>query len=276
MQRALVLGGGGSTGVAWETGLIAGLAELGVDLSTADMFVGTSAGAIVTAQLSTGVPIAELFAGQTSAVIAEELTGSLGVGGILRFMVTGAWWGDHQRGRAWLGRAALRASTPPEAERRPIIEQRLPVHDWPSRPLRLTAVDAESGEFVTFDAGSGVPLVDAVAASCAVPTVWAPVTINGRRYVDGGVRSLANVDAAAGCDRLVVLSPRIAALRRGDRPDAQAATLGVPHVVISADRTAQATMGANPMNPAYRVPAARAGFEQAARVVDQVRGVWAS
>ena len=84
MQRALVLGGGGSTGVAWETGLIAGLAELGVDLSTADMFVGTSAGAIVTAQHSTGVPIAELFAGQTSAVIAEELTGSLGVGGAVQ------------------------------------------------------------------------------------------------------------------------------------------------------------------------------------------------
>jgi len=70
----------------------------------------------------------------------------------------------------------------------------------------VTAVDAATGEFRTFDRDSGVPLVQAVAASCAVPGVYPPVTIGGRRYVDGGMRSAANVDLAAGVERVVVLA----------------------------------------------------------------------
>jgi NTE family protein len=156
-----------------------------------------------------------------------------------------------------------------------VIERRLPVRDWPARTLLLTAVDAESGATTIFDSGSGVPLADAVAASCAVPTVWAPVTIAGRRYIDGGARSVANADLAAGCARLVVLAPRAAAVRRADRPDAQAAALGVPFAVASPDRAARAVMGRDPMNPAYRAASARAGREQATRVAGRIRQAWA-
>jgi NTE family protein len=271
--RALVLGGGGVTGIAWEIGLLLGLAERGVELSTADGFVGTSAGSVVAAQLTSGVPLDRLFAEQ-EAGDAPELRGRLGVGGILRFTVAGAWRGDPARGRAWLGRAALKARTVPEAERLAVIERRLPARTWPARPLLLTAVDAETGATVVFDSTSGVSLLDAVAASCAVPTVWAPVTIAGRRYIDGGARSVANADLAAGCARLVVITPRAAAVRRADRPDAQAAALGVPFAVASPDRAARAAMGRDSMDPARRAASARAGREQAARLADHIRPAW--
>ena len=85
-----------------------------------------------------------------------------------------------------VGAYALAADTVPEAERRAVIESRLQSHEWPSRRIMLIAVDAATGDAVRFDSGSGASLVDAVAASCAVPGIWPPVTIGGRRYVDGG------------------------------------------------------------------------------------------
>jgi len=271
--RALVLGGGGVTGVAWEVGLVFGLAELGVSLSGADGFVGTSAGAVVAAQLTSGAGLERLYQDQVDGA-GRELPGRIRVGGILGFMVAGAWAGDPARGRAWLGRAALRATTVPESERRAVIGERLPSHDWPARPLLIPAVDAETGALTVFDASSGVPLVDAVAAGCAVPTVWAPVSIGGRRYIDGGVRSVANADLAAGCARLVVITPRLAAIRRRDRPDVQAAALRVPFTTIGPDREALSGMGRDSMSIAHRSEAAKAGREQAARVVEQVREAW--
>ena len=106
-----------------------------------------------------------------------------------------------------IGAYALAAETVPEADRRAVISGRLPSPDWPARRMLLVAVDAETGAMRVFDRQSGVSLVDAVAASCAVPGVWPPVTIGGRRYVDGGVRSGENADLAAGCGRIVVISP---------------------------------------------------------------------
>ena len=94
-----------------------------------------------------------------------------------------------------------------EPVRRAVIAARLPSHEWPAHPLVVTAIDAHSGAFTRFDASSGVPLVDAVAASCAVPGVWPPVSIGGRRYIDGGVRSVTNADLASGCGRVLVLAP---------------------------------------------------------------------
>ena len=88
-----------------------------------------------------------------------------------------------------------------------MIAQRLPSHDWPDRDLRISAIDTATGELVTFDRSSGVGLVDAVAASCAVPGVWPPVTIGDRRYMDGGVGSSVNMALADDCDVVVVLVP---------------------------------------------------------------------
>ena len=141
-------------------------------------------------------------------------------------------------------------------------------------PLKITAVDAESGEFATFDRTSGVPLVQAVAASCAVPGVYPPVSIDGRRYVDGGMRSAANADLAAGYDRLVVLAP----IPRGIGPmasvDAQVTGMVARVAVVSPDRDSKVAIGKNVLDPAARKPSAEAGRRQAAAVLAQVTEVW--
>ncbi|HEU0027751.1 MAG TPA: patatin-like phospholipase family protein [Ktedonobacterales bacterium] len=273
--KALVLGGGGVTGVAWETGLLMGLAEAGLDLSDADVFVGTSAGSVVAAQVSSGLSLDELFAAQI-AERSSEIAARMSRAALLRFMIAMAWPGDPQQARARLGRAALRAKAVPEAERRDVIASRLPSHEWPERRLLIPAVDAESGAVMVFDKGSGASLVDAVAASCAVPLVWPPMTINGRRYVDGGVRSVANADLAKGCERIVVIAPTTAALRRADGPAAQVAALGadVRSVIISPNAASRAAIGPNVLDPARRAVSAQAGRAQAAEVADQVRAVW--
>jgi len=165
------------------------------------------------------------------------------------------------------GQFALDATTVPEAARRAVIESRLPSAAWPATPTKLIAVDCGSGEMAAFDADSGVSLVDAVGASAAVPGVWPPVTINGRRYMDGGVRSADNADLAAGAAQIVVISPlgmdsplpttlplREVATRLKDG--------GATVTVISPDADSVAAIGANPLDPGTRVPAATAGRAQ--------------
>ncbi len=273
--RALVLGGGGVTGVAWEIGLLHGLAEAGVDLTRADLFVGTSAGSVVAAQITGGKPPAELYAHELADTSGDR-NATIGSGVLVRFVAASAFPGDRRRGRAWLGRAALRARTVPESARRTAIMARVPHDAWPRTPLRIPAVVAQTGEVVVFDAASGVSLIDAVAASCAVPLVWPPMTVNGTRYIDGGVRSVANVDLAAGHGRVVVVAPLTAALRRSDKPAAQAAALGpgVRSAVVSPSDAALTAIGRNPLNPDRRAAAAEAGRRQAAEVAERVRRAW--
>jgi len=274
-KRALVLGGGGVTGVAWEIGLLHGLAERGLDLAAADLFVGTSAGSVVAAQLTGSTSVAGLYeheladtSGDTNAVISSRV--------LLGFVLAALWPGDRARGRARLGRAALRARTVPESERRTAIAARVRRDEWPAARLLVPAVDAQTGEVRVFDSASGVSLIDAVAASCAVPLVWPPMTVGGRRYVDGGVRSVANVDLARGYDRVVVVAPVVAAARRADRPAAQARALGpgVRCAVITPTDAALTAIGRNPLDPSRRAPAARAGRDQAAEVAGRVQEVW--
>ena len=140
----------------------------------------------------------------------------------------------------------------------------------------MTAVDAETGEAAVFDRDGPVPLAAAVAASCAVPLVWPPITIDGRRYIDGGVRSVVNADLAAGCDRVVVLAPITGALRRSGRIAVQLAALGpgVRSVVVSPDARARRAIGWNVLDPARREASARAGRAQAAGVAAAVAAVW--
>ncbi|WIM99794.1 patatin-like phospholipase family protein [Actinoplanes oblitus] len=273
--KALVLGGGGVTGVAWEIGLLHGLAEHGVDLTDAGLFVGTSAGSVVAAQVLSGVPIEELFAAQRAAGTGE-IAARISAAGLLSFVIAGLWPGDPARGRAWLGRRALRARTLPEADRRAVIARRIGERDWPATRLLITAVEAATGTPKIFDAGSGVSLVDAVAASCAVPLTWPPVTIDGVRYIDGGVRSVANADLAAGSRRVVVLAPIAQSARRAGRPAAQLAALGpgVRGAVVSPDAAARAAIGRNMLDPARRRPAAEAGRAQAAAEARRLREVW--
>jgi NTE family protein len=275
---ALVLGGGGITGIAWEIGLLAGLAEAGVDLSGADFVVGTSAGSVVGAQVTSGAELEELYArqlepatGETAARLNRATLAQFGWA-MLRTR------GDHAAFRRRIGSIALAAEkaglTPSEQERLDVIGARLVSTEWPERPFVVTAVDAESGKFRTFDRESGVPLVSAVAASCAVPGVYPPVSIDGSRYVDGGMRSAANADVAQGYDRLVVLAP----IPRGIGPiasvDAQVTGLIARVAVVSPDRHSKAAIGKNVLDPAARAASAEAGRAQAMTVAQQVAGVW--
>jgi NTE family protein len=274
-RRALVLGGGGVTGIAWMTGLLAGLAEAGTDLAAADLVIGTSAGSVVGAQILSGTTVQDLYATQLTEPVGE-IAAKMGVRFLFGFLVNSFWPGDARVGRARLGRAAIQARTVPEAERKAVFETRMSNRAWPDQRLIITAVDAETGEPKNFDRDSGVLLLDAVAASCAVPLVWPPITINGRRYIDGGVRSPANADLATGCERVVVLAPLAQALRRSARIDGQLASLGaqVRSVVVSPDASARTAIGRNVLDPAHRVASARAGHVQAAAVAAAVAAVW--
>jgi NTE family protein len=274
-ERALVLGGGGVTGVAWELGLLAGLAELGVDLTDADLVVGTSAGSVVGADVTSGRSLAELYQAQL-APPAGEITARLGLTAIAKLSWVMLRSRDPVKARARIGKMALASKTVSEAERRKVIAARLPVRDWPDSQLIITAIDADSGEFTAFDASSGVGLVDAVGASCAVPGVWPPVTIGGRRYIDGGMRSAANVDLAAGYARVVVVAPLIRGFGYMPSVAGQVADLGTDAqaAVIAPDEAARSAIGRNVLDPARRAPAARAGHAQATREAERVAAVW--
>jgi NTE family protein len=128
---------------------------------------------------------------------------------------------------------------------------------------------------VVLDRDGGVDLVHAVAASCAVPLVWPPVTVGGHRYVDGGVRSATNVDVVTGVDRVVVLAPLPRSLSREQRIPAQLARTGArASAVASPDAASLAAIGRNVLDPAQRAAAARAGHSQAADVAEEVRAAW--
>jgi|SRR5580704_1613720 NTE family protein len=282
-SRALVLGGGGVTGVAWEIGVLAGLAARGVQLSAADLLVGTSAGSVVGALLAWGADPAQLYEEQlTPAAGAGQAGASTGVDTMRRRDMAIFGWAmlrhrDPDRARARVGRMALAAPTGPEARRREVIAARVPSAQWPARPLLVTAVDAVTGEFAVFTAASEVSLVDAVGASCAVPGVWPPVTMAGRRWIDGGIRSPANADLAAGYERVVVLAPITRGLRAASAVATQAAALtraGRAAAVVSPDQAAKAAIGRNVLDPARRAPAARAGHAQAGAALDRVGTVW--
>jgi NTE family protein len=275
LERALVLGGGGVTGVGWELGLIAGLASAGVRLLDADLVIGTSAGSVVAAQLTSGRDVEELYEAQLRPP-TSELAARLGPLSLLRFGVAMARSRDARQFRARIGAMALAAKTVSEADRRDVIAARLPSDSWPDRRMLVTAVDAETGEFVTFDRDSGVSLVDAVGASCAVPTVWPPVTIDGRRYIDGGMRSGANADLAADAERVVVIAPLSTGGGHMTRVTDQVAELSkrAKAVLIMPDKEAQAAIGRNVLDPARRAPAARAGRAQAARIAAEVASAW--
>ena len=277
-RTALVLGGGGVTGIAWELGVLTGLAEAGVDLTGADFVVGTSAGSVVGAQITSGAPLHELFDRQLQPPGSERVA-RMTRGTLARY----AWAmllsrGRDQDFRRRVGALALRAEaaglTPSEEERLAVIRSRLVSQEWPQRPLVVTAVDAESGEFRTFDRDAGVPLVAAVAASCAVPAVYPPVTVGGRRYIDGGMRSAANADLAQGHERVVVLAPIVRGAGPVTSVDAQVTGMVARVTVVQPDAASTAAIGKNVLDPAARRPSAEAGRAQGKSVVHQVAEVW--
>jgi NTE family protein len=291
-ERALVLGGGGSTGNAWLIGVIAGLFDAGLDVTTADLTIGTSAGSTAAAQIAGATPT-ELLAAILAAA-PQQRTGPVGSDGgrvpirpvadhMERMSRIIAAAEDAADMRRRTGAAALdmdAASDGSWQERwRATVAARLPSQRWPQRTVLVTAVDAHTGEPVVFDRHSGVDLVDAVAASCASGL---PYRIGDSRYIDGGYRSNAeNADLAAGYGRVLVLSPfggrSLAPLDWGTHLAAQVDELragGSSVETIFPESSSEHMFGANAMDLSLRPPAARAGYDQGRALADQLTEFW--
>jgi NTE family protein len=291
-ERALVLGGGGSAGNAWEIGVIAGLFDAGLDVTEADLIIGTSAGSTAAAQISSATKPTELLA---NILAAAPRTGPVGSD---RGRVPNRPAADHMEKtseiigaaedaadmRRRMGAAALEMDAASggsgQTQRRATVAARLPSQHWPQRPMLIVAVDAHTGEPVVFDRHSGVDLVDAVTASCAGPGV-PPHSIGDSRYIDGGYRSNENADLAAGYGRVLVLSPlggrSRAPLDWGIHLAAQADELRARHSrveTIFPDSNSRNAFGVNLMDPSTRPPAARAGYNQGRALAEQLSEFW--
>ncbi|MEU6375179.1 patatin-like phospholipase family protein [Streptomyces sp. NPDC046909] len=271
---ALVLGGGGPVGGAWLTGVLAGLADAGVDLARADVFIGTSAGAVFGTRLAHGEPPRELYVRQLAG--ADRLLLKVTAAQTLRFLWAALGSRDPERSIRRLGRAALGARSGPDA--RMLVRQVLRgAEDWPARDLRLAAVNARTGVVAAHGSDSGLTMVEAVAASCAVPLVLAPVAAAGQHWMDGGARSTANLHLARGYERVLAVAPIDKAV--GPHPSAsqQAMDLTAEGSLVSLlvpDAASRRAMGRDLTSDAHRVGAALAGHAQATRAAEAVGTAW--
>jgi NTE family protein len=288
-RRAVVLGGGGPVGIAWETGLAAGLERAGVRLRNSDLFVGTSAGSVVGAQLALGKAPDKLIAMYNTIDDAEHPSQKpLDFAAIAeKFTAMFISSDPPEKLRADMGGFALKAETISEEEWLDTF-RRMPgmaAGAWPDHRFICTAVDAANGAFVTWDNDAGVPLDRAVASSCAVPGIYPPVTINGRRYIDGGVRSPTNADLARGCDAVLIISvtaPGISALpavaeamqRQLDGEIAALRQAGSLVETIVPDEASLQSFGLNLMDFARREPVVEAGARQGFIEAARLREFW--
>lgn len=246
MKVGLVLGAGGVVGAAWLIGALEALAaETGWDPSSADHIIGTSAGSVIGALIADGIAPEYLGAyssgrtldevedvdGRVARLaarvggrekldeIAERLTGDqlkLHLGpppigpGSWRLAINTL---RHPRSHAastllagWLPRGFV--STRPVSD----LVETFVAGEWPDHPnYWAIAADYRSGERVAFgrDDAPRATVGQAVASSCAIPGFYHPVSVDGRRYVDGGVCSMSNLDLLAGhdLDLVICLNP---------------------------------------------------------------------
>lgn len=295
-RRALVLGGGGSTGNAWLIGVVAGLFDAGLDVTTADLTVGTSAGATAAAQFAGASP-SELLA--AALAVAPQRPGLAGpprrhgpseppnpgqpvANHLARVTAIIASAADPADMRRRMGAAALELDDASDGawptRWRATVAARLPRRAWPERTMLITAVDARTGEPVVFDRFTGVELVDAVAASCSSSL---PYRLDDGRYIDGGYRRNENADLATGCERVLVLSPfggrTLHPLGWGMQLAAQIEELragGSRVHTIFPDRDSEHVFGANAMDLSLRPAAARAGYDLGGAVAEHLSGFW--
>jgi NTE family protein len=237
------------------------------------VMVGTSAGSAVAAQLGSGLSLDELYQRQIAGV-SKEMNAGVAIDDITELFLNAVSDPDATTAQKLqrIGEVARSTDTVSEEVRREVIAQRLPSHEWPNRDLRISAIDIGTGELVAFNRASGVELVDAVAASCAVPGAWPPVTIGEHRYMDGGVGSTMNLKLVGDCDTVVVLVPsgRGAPSSFGPDPAIEVDSFPGRSLGVFADEESLKAFGPNPLDPACREPAARAGREQGRRVAAEV------
>jgi NTE family protein len=295
-KRALVLAGGGAAGNAWALGLIAGLSDARVDVTAADLIIGTSSGSTVAAQITSGTRPAELYA----AILAEAPQPEAGDAG------------SDNRGRApnfsgpnyleWsngiigsaedasdmrrrMGAAALDMDASDGSSQtrwRDIVAARLPSQHWPQQPVLIAAVDALTGEPVVFDRHSGIDLVDAVAASTSNGFgPFPPYRIGENRYINGGYRRNENADLATGYGRVLVLSPFGGRARMPLEWGMDLATQveelragGSRVETVFPDGGAGDVFDANALDPSTRLQAARGGHDQGRALAELLAEIW--
>lgn len=281
-QRALVLGGGGSTGNAWLIGIVAGLYDSGLDVTKADLTIGTSAGSTAAAQLAGASPD-ELFAATVQPLPQRPGPGRPMGDHLARLRAVIAASQDVGDWRRRMSAVALETDAASDgswsAQWRAIVAARLPKQQWPERSVMITAVDARTAEPVVFDRDSGVELVDAVAASCAGGP---PYRIGDGLFIDGGYRGNAeNADLAAGYERVLVLSPlggkTLHPLEWGTRLSVQVDALRAGGSTVEAmvpGSDSEHLFGANAMDGSLRPAAAQAGYDQGTALAEELGGLW--
>jgi NTE family protein len=292
-KRALVLGGGGATGNAWLIGVISGLVDAGLDVTAADLVVGTSAGATTAVQVIQSSPsqlLADILSARpleyTAPIVnrGEQVTTPSTSSHMERTnRVIGA-SRDAADMRRRMGEAArlLDGSTDVSTQHRwrATVAARLSSGHWPQQPLLITAVDAHSGEPVIFNRHSGIELVDAVAASCAGGFAY---KIGDRQYIDGGYRSDLNADLAAGYGRVLIIPPLGSKTRKpldwGLHIGAQVEELGlhgckVEVIFPDSNSLSAIGIGMNMMDLSARRPSALAGYSQGKAIAGQLTEFW--
>ncbi|HEY1813448.1 MAG TPA: patatin-like phospholipase family protein [Kofleriaceae bacterium] len=269
-MNALILGAGGPAANSFELGIVAGLADGGVDVRDADLFVGTSAGARVAVKLAGATATEELY--RRSLEMAGKPPSF-----------------DVKRWRAQILDAKRGGGAPREILKR-IRDLALSVHgdgnprlaemaalDWPAKRVAIVAVEVESGERRVFERHSGVKLADALAASGAMAGVWPAVTIDGKHYVDGGMYSTDNADVAGIADRVLVIALR-AGTPRMPVVGLEETTRTLEHVlVIQPDDNAQAALlavGGNVLDPAVAQSMASAARAQGLKLAPRIEAFW--
>jgi NTE family protein len=202
-RLAIVLGGGGERVVAWQIGVLAGLADAGLDGRLAETVLGTSAGSIAAARLAAGIDPrtdAERLASASPATVPSQIRHAVAdaVRQLSRIIWGNGVDGDvtMRRRRAgqfalhWRGLLSAQAHIDRESSQIPDVA-------WPAK-LELVVIDAHTGERIVLDASTGVRLAEGVAATRAIPGLVEPLRLAGRRLIDGALGSATNADLISG------------------------------------------------------------------------------
>jgi NTE family protein len=295
MTRALVLGGGGPVGIGWESGLLVGLAREGVDVGEADAVVGTSAGSVVGFTVAAGRDLSEATAlvaaaNEADAQGADPAATAANLEQLLATVAgAAADPGGAEAIRARLGAIALETPTIGEDVWLQMFDA-FAGTEWP-HGFVCTAVDTADGSFRVWDSSAGVDAQHAIASSCAVPGIFPPVTIGGRRWMDGGVRDMLNADVAQGHDVVLVVSctllevpegfavPEMDAVFAGTRAQLKGLAAGgskVETVIPSNEMLELSGYGLDLMDFTRTAAAYEAGVRQGEAEAARLAGFWVS
>ncbi|ANZ64962.1 hypothetical protein AYR62_13350 [Secundilactobacillus paracollinoides] len=275
-EVAVVLGGGGVTGIAWESGIIASLKAMGIYLWQADMIFGNSAGSFVGAALASGYDMQQHFDHQM-VVNPDEKTGVASKDIILAWRDAFIEGGTDAEAieRAMGNISKTRQPQISLAEREAVAKSRLETLAFPDH-FGAVSVDRDTGKTHVLTKESGVSLVQATCASGAVPGVWPSISFNGIDWIDGGMVSSANPLLAKDYRKVLVIAPL--PIGYGQMPSTQEEVAELSKTaktfLFVPDAHTKEVVGKG-IYDADRAPASgQAGWDQALNVKDEILAFW--